>query len=277
MKLDRMVKLNNGIEMDRIGLGCWESRGQEAKDAVCYAVNAGYRRIDDAMYYENEREIGEGIRACGVPRDQLFIADKIWYTDMCDDRQEETFYKSLENLGLDYVDLYYLHWPIGEVKASWRVLEKLYEAGKVRAIAVCNFTPEQLRELISFANVCPCVNQFESNPRYQQDELRRFCLSEGIVPEAWGPFGKGRDLDLPLLTELAAKYEKTNAQIILRWHLERGMTVIPKSVHRDLLIENMDIWDFELEEKDVRAIDSLETGISHRTAPKEFDPHAALN
>lgn len=270
MRESKTVRLNNGIEMARIGLGCWESRGAEAVGSVVSAVAAGYRRIDTAMYYHNEREVGEGIRACGQPRDRLFVATKLWPTDMCDGRQEETFYQSLENLGLDYVDLYYLHWPMGEVTQSWRVLERLYEAGKVRAIGVCNFQRIHLELLLAKANVCPAVNQFESNPRFSQQELREFCQSEGIVPEAWGPLGKGRDLGLPLFAELSRKYEKTPAQIILRWHLQRGMTVVPKSVHESRLRENVDCFDFSLEEADMQAINALDTGASQRKAPEEY-------
>lgn len=217
--------------MDRVGLGFWEVRGAEAEKTLASAVEAGYRRIDTAMYYHNEEDVGAGIRACGIPRKELFVASKIWYTDMCGGRQEETFYKSLEALGLDYIDLYYLHWPLGEVTESWKVLERLYEAGKIRAIGVCNFQPAHLQKLLAKANVCPAVDQIESNPCFQQSQAVAFCQKEGIVPEAWGPLGKGKDLGEPLLLELAAKYEKTPAQIVLRWHLQRGLTVIPKPVH----------------------------------------------
>lgn len=266
----KTIKLNNGLMIDRVGVGCWESRGQEATDAICHAVDAGYRRIDTAMYYENEKEVGEGIRHCGTDRGDLFVATKIWFTDMCEGRQEETFYKSLENLGLDYIDMYYLHWPIGEVTQSWRVLERLYEAGKIRAISICNFQQVHLKKLLAKANVCPAVNQIESNPRFQQNDIIEFCQKEGIVPEAWGPLGKGRDLGLPLLGELSQKYEKTPAQIILRWHLQRGLTVIPKSIHADRLRQNRDVFDFVLEEKDMQAIRELDTGITSRTPPKQY-------
>ena len=193
--------------MDRVGLGFWEVRGAEAEKTLASAVEAGYRRIDTAMYYHNEEDVGAGIRACGIPRKELFVASKIWYTDMCGGRQEETFYKSLEALGLDYIDLYYLHWPLGEVTESWKVLERLYEAGKIRAIGVCNFQPAHLQKLLAKANVCPAVDQIESNPCFQQSQAVAFCQKEGIVPEAWGPLGKGKDLGEPLLLELAAKYE----------------------------------------------------------------------
>ena len=189
---------------------------------------------------------------------------------MCEGRQEETFYKSLEDLGLDYVDMYFLHWPLGEVMASWRVLERLYEAGKIRAISVSNFQKPHLEKLIAKANVPPAVNQLESNPRFQQNEAFRFSLQEGIVPEAWGPLGKGRDLSLPLFEELAQKYEKSPAQIILRWHLQRGMAVIPKSVNPERIRQNMDVFDFELEQADMDAIFALDTGISQRGYQKGY-------
>ena len=192
MPESRTIKLNNGIEMDRVGLGFWEVRGAEAEKTLASAVEAGYRRIDTAMYYHNEEDVGAGIRACGIPRKELFVASKIWYTDMCGGRQEETFYKSLEALDLDYIDLYYLHWPLGEVTESWKVLERLYEAGNIRAIGVCNFQPAHLQKLLARANVCPAVDQIESNPCFQQSQAVAFCQKEGIVPEAWGPLGKGK-------------------------------------------------------------------------------------
>lgn len=270
MSENRTVMLNNGIEIDRIGLGCWESRGDEAVQAICQAVENGYRRVDTAAYYQNEAEVGAGVRDCSVPRDELFIASKIWYEDMCDGKQEEIFYKSLETLDLDYIDMYFLHWPLGEVAESWKVLERLYEAGKIRAISVCNFQPVHLKKLLAKANVCPAVNQIESNPRFQQNGAVEFCLKEGIVPEAWGPLGKGRDLSLPLFETLAAKYEKTPAQIILRWHLQRGLAVIPKSVHPERMQQNRDLFDFSLEEKDMDAIFALDTGVSIRGYPAEY-------
>lgn len=270
MEDKKIITLNNGVEMQRIGLGCWESRGQEAAESVCLAVKAGCRRIDTAMYYQNERDVADGIKNCGVAREDLFIATKLWYEDMRGGRQEETFYKSLENLGLDYIDMYFLHWPIGEVTESWRVLERLYEAGKIRAISVCNFQKIHLEKLLLKANVPPAVNQIESNPRFQQNEIVDFCKSQGIVPEAWGPLGKGRDLGLPQLGALAQKYGKSAAQIILRWHLQRGLTVIPKSVHEERIRENLAVFDFELEQGDMDIIASLDTGSSQRKAPAPY-------
>lgn len=266
----RTVKLNNGVEIDRIGLGCWESRGQDAVDSIRSAVKVGYRRIDTAMYYKNEPDVGAGIRECGVDRRELFVASKIWFEDMRGGRQEETFYRSLEDLGLDYLDMYYLHWPIGEVTESWRVLERLYESGKVRAIGVCNFQKNHLEKLLLKANICPAINQIESNPRFQQNEVVEFCQKEGIVPEAWGPLGKGRDLGLPQLAVLAEKYGKSPAQIILRWHLQRGLTVIPKSIHEERLKENRDVFDFQLTPQDMDALYALDTGVTQRAAPEKY-------
>lgn len=270
MSESKSVKLNNGTLIDRIGLGCWEINGQETVQTVLNAMDCGYRRIDTAAYYKNETDIGTAIRTYGIPRNELFIASKLWYEDMQEGRQEESFYQSLENLGLDYIDMYFLHWPIGEISKSWHVLERLYEARKIRAISVCNFQPIHLKELLANANVCPAVNQFESNPRFQQNETVKFCLKEGIIPEAWGPLGKGRDLSLPLLEALAIKYEKTPAQIILRWHLQRGVLVIPKSVNKDRLRQNLNIFDFSLEEKDMDAIHALDTGASLRSYPARY-------
>lgn len=273
MEVSQTVKLNNGLEVPGIGLGFWESSGEEAINAVCMGTEAGYRRLDTAMYYKNEDQVGEGIRRCGVPREELFVATKIWYEDMCQGRQEETFYKSLENLGLDYVDLYFLHWPIGEVTASWRVLERLYEQGKIRAIAVSNFQKVHLEQLLLKANVCPAVNQIESNPMFQQNEVIEFCRREGIMPEAWGPLGKGKDLGHPLLRELGEKYGKSPAQIILRWHRQRGVMAIPKSVRRERIFENIRIYDFSLSSGDMDAISALDTGVSGRGYAKEYHFH----
>lgn len=273
MKLSKMIKLNNGLEIPGIGLGFWESRGDEAVKAVCMGTEAGYRRIDTAMYYKNEDQVGEGIRRCGIPREELFIDTKLWYEDMCQGRQEETFYKSLENLGLDYVDVYFLHWPIGEVTASWRVLERLYEQGKIRAIAVSNFQRVHLEQLLLRANVCPAINQIESNPLFQQNEVIEFCHREGILPEAWGPLGKGRDLDQPVLKALGEKYGKSPAQIVLRWHLQRGVMAIPKSVHRERIFENIDVYDFSLSREDMDQISALETGVSKRGYEKKYRFH----
>lgn len=270
MGIAKTIELNNGLSIPRIGIGFWESRGEEAANAVQYAVEAGYRRIDTAEYYKNEKDVGEGIKKCGAKREALFVASKIWYEDMCEGRQEELFYGTLERLGLDYLDMYYLHWPIGEVTKSWRVLERLYEAGRIRAISVCNFQPVHLEKLLAKANVCPAVNQIESNPRFQQNAAVEFCHREGIVPEAWGPLGKGRDLSLPLFGELSQKYGKSPAQIILRWHLQRGLTAIPKSVHPERIRENIDVFDFELEQRDMDAIGALDTGVSQRKAPEPY-------
>lgn len=270
MEERRTIVLNNGVEIDRIGLGFWELRGQEASDVLLEAAKAGYRRIDTAMYYGNEEAVGAGIRNCGVPREELFVASKLWHTDMCGGKQEEAFLRSLEQLGLEYLDLYYLHWPIGEVTESWRVLERLYEAGKIRAIGVCNFQPVHLQGLLAKANVCPAVNQIESNPCFQQNAAVEFCQREGITVEAWGPLGKGRDLSQPLLAELAAKYERTPAQLVLRWHLQRGMTAVPKSAHPERLRQNREVFDFVLEQKDMDAFRALDTGKSRRGYPPEF-------
>ena len=255
------VTLNNGRKIPKIGLGMWDTYDEEAAQAVATALQIGYRRIDTAMFYKNEPEVGRGIRMSGVPREEIFVSTKIWFTDMEKDNVRATFEKSLENLQLDYIDMYMLHWPMGDVAGSWEVLEDLYEEGKVKSIGVCNFQKHHMEALLKSARIKPMINQIESHPTFSQDALVQYCFEKGIQPEVWSPLGRGDDLNHPVIQKIAEKYDKTTAQIILRWHLQRGVTMIPKSVKKHRMLENTDVFDFALTEEEMKQILAQETGV----------------
>lgn len=270
------VTLNNGILMPQLGLGVWQAKdGQEVKQAVLDAISAGYRLIDTAAVYGNEAGVGEAIKECGVPREELFVTTKLWNADQGDyETVNKAFTASLEKLGLDYVDLYLIHWPVparGKYIETWQALEKIYADGRAKAIGVCNFKPHHLEELLKNAKVVPVVNQIELHPRFPQKETRDFCAAHDIFVESWSPIGgsgagwnnSGEELKLldePLLMLIGNKYAKSPAQVVIRWHLQNELIVIPKSVHKERIIENLNVFDFELDEDDMRAIDELETG-----------------
>lgn len=266
------ITLNNGISMPMLGLGVWNAHGDEAYNEVRMGVDEGYRLIDTAAYYENEAEVGRAVRDCGVPRGELFITSKVWPSEMVHGRTLASFERSLDLLGLDYLDLFLLHWPIGDVAESWRTLEGLYREGRVCAVGVSNFMPAHIDELLKTAEVVPALNQIESYPHHAQEGAAGYSQRHGIAVEAWGPLGKGKALGDPVIAGLAGKYEKTPAQIVLRWHLQRNVITIPKSVRRERLRENFDIFGFELSESDMAAIAALDRGAGERYYPTEFDP-----
>lgn len=263
MKME-YITLNNGLKIPQIGLGMWDTYDEEAAQAVATALKLGYRHIDTAMFYKNEAAVGEGIRRSGVPREEITVVTKIWYTDMVQGKVRETFEQSLSNLGLDDVDMYLLHWPLNDVAGSWKVLEELYEEGRVKAIGVCNFQKHHMETLLETAKIKPMVNQIESHPLFTQDELVRYCQEQGITVEVWGPLGQGNDLTNETIINLAEKYGKTPAQIILRWHMQRGVIAIPKSVKEHRMVENASVFDFVLSEEDMAAIYAQNTGITKR-------------
>jgi len=267
-------KMNDGRRIPMLGLGMWQSNGQDAVNAVGWATEMGYRHIDTAMYYKNEEDVGQAIRKCEVPRSELFVVSKVWPSDMIGGRTREAFDRSLNALGLDYLDMFLLHWPIGDVAEAWDTLQRLQSDGKIRSIGVSNFAQVHLEELMKTAKVPPAVNQIESNPYFVQQQTIDYCHSCGIAVEAWGPLGKGKVLSDAVIAGLAHKYGKTPAQIILRWHFQRGVIAIPKSIHLERLQENMDIFNFELQEEDIAAVSSLDTGATSRYYPAEFDPSA---
>jgi diketogulonate reductase-like aldo/keto reductase len=264
------IQLSNGVKLPKIGLGMWDTYDDEAANAVSTALKLGYRRIDTAMFYKNEPEVGRGIKMSGVPREEIFVSTKIWFTDMEVDKVRETFEKSLANMQLDYIDMYMLHWPMNDFVGSWKVLEELYQEGKVKSIGVCNFQKHHMEELLKHASIKPMVNQIESHPTFSQNELVKYCQKQGIPAEAWSPLGRGDDLGNAVVKEIADKYGKTTAQVILRWHLQRNLTVIPKSVKEYRMIENVDVFDFTLTEEEMQKILDQETGIPRGGYREEY-------
>ncbi|PRP51687.1 aldo/keto reductase [Bacillus halotolerans] len=253
------VKLHNGVEMPWFGLGVFKvENGSEATESVKAAIKNGYRSIDTAAVYKNEEGVGIGIKESGVAREELFITSKVWNEDQGYDTTLAAFEKSLERLQLDYLDLYLIHWPgKDKYKDTWRALEKLYKDGKIRAIGVSNFQVHHLEELLKDAEIKPMVNQVEFHPRLTQKELRDYCKKQGIQLEAWSPLMQGQLLDNEVLTQIAEKYNKSVAQVILRWDLQHEVVTIPKSIKKHRIIENADIFDFELSQEDMDKIDAL--------------------
>lgn len=265
------VTLNNGVRMPWLGLGVWQAKdGEQVVSAIRSAVEIGYRSIDTASFYNNEEGVGRAIRECGVSRDELFVTTKVWNEDQGYDSTLKAFETSRRKLGLDVIDLYLVHWPVtGKFVDTYRALEKLYREGSVRAIGVSNFMEPQLQELLANCEVTPAVNQIEFHPLLSQPSLQALCREHGIQLEAWSPLMQG-NLDVPVLTELAAKYSKSPAQIILRWDLQRGVVTIPKSVTPSRLAENAALFDFELSESDAAAIDALNEGRRFGPDPLTF-------
>lgn len=259
MNLQSTVKLNNGVEMPIFGLGVFKvEEGQEVIDSVKSAIKAGYISIDTAAVYKNEEGVGQGIKESGANREDLFITTKVWNADQGYESTLAAFETSIQKLGLDYIDLYLVHWPVkGKYKETWKALEKLYKDGKVKAIGVSNFHQHHLEDLLEEAEIVPMVNQIELHPLLSQVELRDFCKEKGIVVEAWSPLAQGKLLDNPVLAEIAGKYNKSTAQIILRWDLQNDIVTIPKSIKEHRIIENADIFDFELTNEDIDKINAL--------------------
>jgi len=256
--LDSRVKLNNGVEMPVFGFGTWQLKeGDEAKNAVKFAIEQGYRLIDTASGYFNEKSVGLAIKESNVHREELFIATKVANYDQGYDLTLRAFDESMKKLDLKYLDLYLIHWP-GKNKFidTWRAMEKLYEEGRIKAIGVCNFLPHHLERLMDNCKVVPVVNQVECHPLLNQEELRQYCVERNIQLEAYCPLIRGQ-LDWPVLNQLAEKYGKTNAQIILRWHLQRDIIPIPKSANPQRIVENAQVFDFELSDDDMEAINNM--------------------
>jgi methylglyoxal/glyoxal reductase len=269
-----LVSLGNGIGMPRLGLGTWRSsEGPEVERSVRWALELGYRHVDTAAIYGNERGVGRAIRDSGVRREDVFVTTKVWNDDQRagHDAVLRAFDASLKRLGFDYVDLYLIHWPVkGKYVEAWRALEAIYAGGRAKAIGVSNFLVHHLEDLLRDASVAPMVNQVELHPRLVQPELTDYCRRHGIVPEAWSPLMKGKVADIAQIRDLAQKYGKTAAQVVLRWDLQRGIVTIPKSVRRERLAENADLFDFELTPQDLDAIDRLDRGERLGAHPDHF-------
>jgi diketogulonate reductase-like aldo/keto reductase len=257
------VRLTNGVVMPQLGFGVFQVGDDEARAAVATALECGYRSIDTAALYGNEHGVGLAIRGSGVPREELFVTTKLWNADQGAGRVRPAFERSLDKLGLDHVDLYLIHWPVPSrdlYVETWREFERLRAEGRVRAIGVSNFTPPQLTRLLQECEVVPAVNQIELHPGFQQPELRAFHREHGIATEAWSPLGQGAALTDPVITRLAQRYGRTPAQVVLRWHLDLGNVVIPKSVTPSRIRENVAVFDFALTAEDAREVAGLDSG-----------------
>ena len=257
------LELPDGGTIPQIGFGVFQIPPEETAEAVQHALAAGYRSLDTATIYRNEAEVGEGLRASGIPRDQVFVTTKLWNTHHGRQAAGDAIDRSLERLGLDHVDLYLIHWPMpseDRYVETWQTLIELRDAGRTRAIGTSNFMPEHLQRVIDETGVVPAVNQVELNPTFQQAALREFHAEHGIVTEAWAPLAQGRVLDHPTIAAIAERVDRTPAQVVLRWHLQIGNVVIPKSVTPERIKENLALDDFELSDEAMAAIGRIETG-----------------
>ena len=257
--------LNNGVKMPMEGFGVFQVPDQaQCEQAVLDAIASGYRLIDTAAAYMNEEAVGQAIAKCGVPREELFITTKLWVQDASYEAAKQAIQTSLDKLGLDYLDLYLLHQPMGDYIGAYRAMEEAYKEGKLKAIGVCNFYPARLADMCETVEVTPAVNQVELHPFFQQENALALMKEYGVIPEAWGPFAEGNHgiFTHPVLTKIGEKYGKSAAQTALRWNVQRGVVVIPKSVHKDRMEQNMDIWDFKLSDEDMAEIAKLDLGHS---------------
>ncbi|HTR80165.1 MAG TPA: aldo/keto reductase [Bacteroidota bacterium] len=254
------VELRNGVKMPYFGLGVFQTKeGKEVRQAVQCALEAGYRHIDTAALYGNEKGVGEAVSSTGIPRRDIFVTSKVWNSDQGYDRTLRAFDKSLSLLGFEYVDLYLVHWPVrGKYLETWKALEKIYAEKRARAIGVSNFLQHHLEDLLGRCNEIPMVDQMEFHPYLVQQDLIDFCRERQIQYEAWSPLMQGKILSAPPLQTLASKYKKDVAQLVLRWNLQKGIVTIPKSVHRDRILSNADIFDFAINDQDMKAIDRLD-------------------
>jgi len=259
------IVLNNGVEMPILGFGVFQVRDAEVCERSVYeAIQAGYRLIDTAASYLNEDAVGKAIKRSGVAREELFVTTKLWIQDTGYERTKKAFEKSLHRLQLDTLDLYLIHQPFGDIYGSWRAMEELYREGRIRAIGVSNFQPDRIMDLIVHNEVVPAVNQIETHPFNQQIETQKFLQANKVQIESWGPFAEGKNniFQNELLLSIAGKYRKTVAQVILRWLTQRGVVVIPKSIRKERIVENFNIFDFELSSKDMDAMISMDTKVS---------------
>ncbi|MFC0471528.1 aldo/keto reductase [Halalkalibacter kiskunsagensis] len=273
--LQSTTTLHNGVKMPWLGLGVFQVKdGEEVVNSVKAALELGYRSVDTAAIYQNEEGVGKAISESNVPRDEIFVTSKVWNSNQGYDTTLTAFDESLEKLGLDYLDLYLIHWPVpaqGKYLDTWRAMEKLYNDGRIRAIGVSNFNIHHLEDLLANCEIKPMVNQVEYHPRLNQTQLREFCKKNEIQLEAWSPLMQGGLLNEPTLTEIATKYNKSTAQIILRWDLQNEVVTIPKSVKSYRIAENADVFDFELTEEEIGKINALNQDQRIGPDPDEFN------
>ncbi|MAU14766.1 MAG: aldo/keto reductase [Muricauda sp.] len=271
--LQGSFELHNGVQMPYLGLGVYQSEnGSEVINAVKTALNHGYRHIDTAAFYHNEEGVGVGIKESNVDRKDVFLVSKVWNTDQGYDSTLKAFDASLKRLGTEYLDLYLIHWPKGELsKETWKALERLYKEKRVRAIGVSNFLQHHLEDLLTSAEIVPMVNQMEFHPYLVQQDLIDYCNAKSIQYEAWSPLMQGNIFDLDIMKDVASKYNKTIAQIVLRWDLQKGVVTIPKSSKKERIISNSELFDFELSEEDMKLLDGLDRGKRFGPDPDNFD------
>lgn len=271
--IDGTVELSNGVRMPYLGLGVYlAANGNEVQQAISYALDAGYRHVDTASFYGNEEGVGSAINNSELKREHVFVTSKVWNSDQGYENTLRAFDTSLKKLKMDYLDLYLVHWPVeGKFKDTWKAFEEIYRQGRVRAIGVSNFMQHHLEDLMQDCEVTPMVNQMEFHPYLVQQSLLDFCSQQGIQYEAWSPLMKGQIFDIPELVALAGKHQKTVVQIVLRWNLQKGVVTIPKSVKKERIINNADIFDFELSTADMAVIDALDRGERVGPDPDNFN------
>lgn len=269
----KQIMLSNGVQMPMEGFGVFQIPNDACEAVVLTALKTGYRLIDTASSYQNEKAVGEAIRKSGIPREELFITTKAYIQEMGYEKTKLAVERSLKNLGLDYLDLYLIHMPFGDYYGAWRAMEELYEQGKIRAVGVCNFLPDRLLDLCKNVRIRPMINQIEHHPHDQRDEELALMKKMGVQPEAWAPFAEGLKgmFSEPLILELAQKYHKTPGQILLRWNIENGCVVIHKTVHESRMRENLDIWDFQLSKQDLERMKELDKGVPSMLDTRDID------
>lgn len=267
------IKMNNGVEIPQLGLGVYLTKsGSECINAVTWALEAGYRHIDTAKFYKNEKDVGEAVRNSGIKREEIFVTTKLWNEDHGYESALKAFDKSLKELNIDYIDCYLIHWPVQEKrKDSWKALEKIYESGYCKSIGVSNYMIPHLEELFTYANVIPVMNQLEFNPFNYQKDLLDFCNKNKIILEAYAPLTRSKRLDDKTFLPIAQKHKKSNAQVLIRWAIQHELVVIPKSVHKERIIENANVFDFTLDESDMKILDNMSDGFRSSWDPTKID------
>ncbi|PWG59190.1 aldo/keto reductase [Bifidobacterium catulorum] len=273
MAIQSTITLNNGTVIPQIGLGVFQTPdGDVTVNAVQTALEAGYRHIDTAMIYRNEASVGEGIRRSSVPRGDIFLTTKLWNDDIRVHRAKDAFQESLDRLGVDYVDLYLIHWPADGWQRAWDDMQEIYASGRAKTIGVSNFHEHHLDELLSNSDVTPAADQIESSPQFPNQALIDAVHAKGIAVEAWSPLGGtgGNLLSSPDLARIGAKYGKSPAQVVIRWHIQRGVVVLPKSTHADRIRQNLDVFDFMLSDEDMARVSALATGVRNGSDPDDF-------